>query len=199
MESLLSDLRFGARTLRKSPGLSALAILTFALGIGVNIAIFSVVDAIALRQLGVRDPGRIVRIVAEDPAHLDRGTSSSCFEAQQCRAERTAFEAVAGAERRAVIVREDGESKLLLTNVVSDNYFDVLRVTPSAGRVFAPSDLQTTGAPPVAVISYDYWRRRFAGDASVVGQTIVMTDITCTIVGVLPRGFRGTELFLNPD
>src|SRR5579859_1597267 len=123
METLLNDLRFGVRTLRKSPGFSALAILTFALGIGVNIAIFSVVDAVALRHLGVAEPGRIVRVYDEDPAHRDRGSNSSWIEMRQFRAERTAFEAIAGAERRGVIVREDGEPKLLLTNVVSDNYF----------------------------------------------------------------------------
>jgi predicted permease len=199
METLLDDLRFGVRTLRKSPGFSALTILTFALGIGVNIAIFSVVDAVSLRQLGVRDAGRIVRIFNEDPAHRDRGSRSSWLETRHFRTEHTAFEAIAGAERRGVIVREDGEPKLLLTNVVSDNYFDVMRVTPAAGRTFAPSELQASGAPPVAVISYAYWQRRFGGDRSAVGQTMVMTDVTCTIIGVLPRDFRGTELFLNPD
>lgn len=199
METFLKDLRFGARTLRKTPGFSALAILTFALGIGVNIAIFSVVDAVALRRLGVAEPGRIVRIFNEDPAHRDRGTESSWFETQQFNAERTAFESIAGAERRAVIVREDGEPKLLLTNVVSDNYFDVMRVTAAAGRMFAPSEFQSAGAPPVAVLSYDYWQRRFGGDRAAVGQTMVMTGVTCTIIGVLPRDFRGTELFLNPD
>jgi putative ABC transport system permease protein len=199
METLLNDLRFGVRTLSKSPGFSALAILTFALGIGVNIAIFSVVDAVALRRLGVADPGRIVRVYNEDPAHPDRGTVSSWLETRQFSTERTAFEAIAGAERRAVIVREDGEPKLLLTNVVSDNYFDVMRVTPAAGRVFVASDLPGAGAPPVAMISYQYWQRRFGGDRAAVGQTLVMTGVDCTIVGVLPREFRGTELFLNPD
>jgi ABC-type lipoprotein release transport system permease subunit len=199
METLLNDLRFGARTLGKAPGFSALAILTFALGIGANIAIFSVVDAVALRQLGVAEPGRIVRIFNEDPAHLDRGSRSSWLEVQQFRTERTAFDAVAGAERRGVIVREDGEPKLLLTNVVSDNYFDVMRVTPAAGRTFAPGELQAPGTPPVAVISYEYWQRRFAGEHAAIGQTVVMTGVTCTIIGVLPRDFRGTELFLNPD
>jgi predicted permease len=199
METLLTDLRVGVRTLWKSPGFSALAILTFALGIGVNVAIFSVVDAVALRRLGVAEPGRIVRIFNEDPMHPDRGRVSSWFEAQQFRTERIAFAAVAGAERRAVIVREDGEQKLLLTNVVSDNYFDVMRVTPAAGRVFAPSELQSPGAAPIAVISYDYWQRRFGRDPAAVGQTMAMTGVGCTIVGVLPRDFRGTELFLNPD
>lgn len=199
METLLNDLRFGVRSLRKSPGFSALAIWTFALGIGVNVAIFSVVDAVALRHLGVAEPGRIVRIFNEDPAHRDRGRTSSWFELQQLRAERTAFEAIAGAERRAVIVRENGEPKLLLTNVVSDDYFDVMRLAPVAGRLFTPSDLQAPGAAPVALISYDYWQRRFAADPAAVGQAMVMTGVSCTIVGVVPRDFRGTELFLNPD
>jgi predicted permease len=199
MDTLLNDLRMGARTLAKSPGFSVLAILTFALGIGVNVAIFSVVDAVALRQIGVADPGRIVRIFNDDPAHPDRGSTSSWLEAQSFRTERAVFESIAGAERRAVIVRESGEPKLLLTNVVSDTYFDVMRVTPPVGRVFTPAELQAPGAPPIAAISYDYWQRRFGGDPSVVGQTMAMSGVSCTIIGVLPRDFRGTELFLNPD
>jgi len=199
MDTLLQDLRFGARMLRKSPGFSALAVATFALGIGVNIAMFSVVDAVVLRSLGVADPGRIVRILNEDPSHLDRGDASSWIETARFNGESRAFAGVTAADRRAVIVKQDGEERRLLTNVVSNNYFDVMQVTPAAGRMFTSKELSQTGAPPLVILSYDYWQRQYLGDRQVVGRTIVASDVPCVVLGVLPRSFRGTELFLNPD
>ena len=199
METLLQDLRFGVRMLRKSPGFSALAVATFALGIGVNIAMFSVVDAVVLRSLGVADPGRIVRILNEDPSHLDRGDLSSWVETQRFDGESRAFAGVVAADRRAVIVKQDGDERRLLTNVVSNNYFDVMQVAPAAGRMFTSRELSQPGAPPLVILSYDYWQRQYLGDPQVVGRTIVASDVACVVLGVLPRSFRGTELFLNPD
>src|SRR6266540_639923 len=199
MDSTWQDLRFALRMLRKSPGFSATAILTFALGIGVNVAIFSVIDAAAMRPLGVAAPDRMVRILNEDAAHPDRASFSSWIEIQRFRTESTAFAGVAGADRRAVIVKQDDEARMLLANVVSDNYFDVFQVTPAAGRTFTPAELSSASAAPLMVLSYDYWQRRYNGDSSIVGQTIVASDTVCVVLGVLPRAFRGTELFLNPD
>lgn len=199
MNALLQDLRFGLRMLRRTPAVSALAIVTIALGVGVNIAIFSVVDAIALRQIGVAQPDRIVRILNYDASHRDRGVRSSWIEFERFRTETGAFTAIAAAERRGVIVRENGEARLLLANVVSDTYFDVMQVTPSAGRTFLPADFGTPGASPLVLISYDYWQRQFQGDPQIAGRTIVASDVACVVLGVLPRSFRGSELFLNPD
>lgn len=198
MNVIGQDVRFALRMLRKSPGLSTIAILTFALGIGVNVSIFSVVDAIALRPLAVRDADRIVRIFNQDPAHPERGIASSWIEAEAMRAEARGFAAVTAVDRRAVMVKEDDETRMLLTNVVAENYFDVFRITPQAGRVFSAADSATT-SQPVVVLSYDYWQRRYNADPAIVGQTIVATDVACTVLGILPRSFRGTELFLNPD
>ena len=199
MNYLAQDLRFGVRMLRKSPAVSAIAVLTFALGIGVNVTIFSVVDAVALRPLDVPEAGRIVGILNEDPAHPERGASSSWVELQALRTESGAFAGITAADRRAVIVREQDETRLLLTNVVSDNYFDVFRVAPVAGRTFSPTEAGAPNAPPVMLLSYEYWQRRYNGDPGVVGQTIVASDVATTVLGILPRNFRGTELFLNPD
>lgn len=196
---MFQDLRYAFRLLRKAPGFSAIAALTFAVGVGVNLAIFSIVDAIALRGLGVANPDRVVRILNVDAAHADRPDNSSWLEVSRFRGETRAFAAIAASDRRAVIIKEHGEARMLLTNVVSDDYFDVMRVTPAAGRVFRPADLAAKGAPPVVMISYDYWRQHYGGDPHVIGQTMVATDVACVIVGVLPRNFRGTELFLNPD
>jgi putative ABC transport system permease protein len=198
MGSIVQDVKFGLRMLRKSPGFSALAILTFALGIGVNVAIFSVVDAIALRPLSVVDAGRIVKLVNEDVSHPDRGDSSSWIEAQRFDTER-ALAAVTAVDRRAVIVKQGGDAHRLLVNVVANNYFDVFRVAPTVGRVFTTVELAAPDASPVAVLSYDYWRRQYNSDPNIVGRTITASDVACVIVGILPRTFRGTELFLNPD
>jgi predicted permease len=185
--------------LRTSPAVSAIAILTFALGIGVNVAIFSVVDAIALRPLAVPDADRIVRILNQDPAHPERGASSSWIELQAMRTESRAFAGVTAADRRAVMVKERDETRLLLTNVVSDNYFDVLRVSPGVGRAFTAAEAGAPSSQPVILLSYQYWQRRYKADPGIVGQTIVASDVACTVLGVLPRTFRGTELFLDPD
>lgn len=185
--------------LRKSPAVSAIAILTFALGIGVNVTIFSVVDAIALRPLDVPEADRIVKILNQDPAHPERGASSSWIELQAMRTESRALAGVTAADRRAVMVKEDDETRLLLTNVVSDNYFDVFRVSPGVGRAFTAAEAGAPNSPPVLLLSYEYWQRRYNGDPGIVGQTIVASDVACTVLGVLPRTFRGTELFLNPD
>lgn len=199
MDTLLQDLRFGLRMLRKSPGFSALAVLTFALGIGVNTAIFSVVDAVALRPLAIAASDRIVRVLNEDPAHPDRGDLSSWIEVTHFRTESRAFAGVAASDRRAVIVKHDDAAQLLLANVVSDNYFDVFQVTPAVGRTFTPTELSAAGAAAVVVLSYDYWQRQYNGDRQIVGHTIIASDVACLVLGVLPRRFRGTELFLNPD
>jgi putative ABC transport system permease protein len=199
MGSLLQDVRFGLRLIRQSPGFAVLAILTFALGIGVNVAIFSIVDAIVLRPIAVNDPDRIVRILNEDPAHRDRGNRSSWIEIGRFNAESRAFTGVTASDRRGVIVRDGDDTRLLLVNVVADNYFDVFQLTPAAGRTFTSAEAARAGAPPMVVLSYDLWRRQYNSDPHIVGQTITASDVACLVVGVLPRTFRGTELFLNPD
>jgi predicted permease len=199
MDRFLQDLRFGLRIIRRSPGFSAPVVLTFALGIGVNTAIFSVVDAMVLRPLAVAHPDRIVRIFNEDPAHADRGTMSSWLEVDRFRSDSGAFAAVAASDRRAVIVKHGDEARLLLANVVSDNYFDVFQVRPVAGVTFTSAATNRLDAPPTVVISYDYWQRQYSADPGIVGQTIVASDVACLVAAVLPRTFRGTERALNPD
>ena len=147
--------------LRTSPAVSAIAILTFALGIGVNVTTFSVVDAIALRPLAVPDADRIVRILNQDPAHPERGVSSSRIELQ---AMRTESRALTAADRRAVMVKEGDETRLLLTNVVSDNYFDVLRVSPGVGRAFTAAEAGAPSSQPVILATSS---ERHVGDVLV--------------------------------
>ena len=199
MGSLLQDVRFGLRLIRQSPGFAGLAILTFALGIGVNVAIFSIVDAILLRPTAVADPDRIVRVFNEDPAHPDRGNRSSWIEIGRFNMESRAFAGVTASDRRAVVVRNGEDTRLLLVNVVANNYFDVFEVAPAMGRTFTTAEAARPDAAPMVVLSYDLWRRDYNSDPQIVGRTIIASDVACLVVGVLPRAFRGTELFLNPD
>jgi putative ABC transport system permease protein len=199
MDTLLRDLRFGLRMLHKSPGFSALVVLTFALGIGVNTTIFSVVDAVAFRPLAVAAPDRVVRVLNTDPTHTDRGTASSWIEVQHLRTESQAFAGIAASDRRAVIVKHDDEARLLIANVVSDNYFDVFQVTPAVGRTFTPAEPRAPGVGPVVLLSYDFWQRQYNADRQIVGQTIIASDVACLVLGVLPRSFRGTEPFVSPE
>ena len=199
MGSLLQDVRFGLRLIRQSPGFAGLVILTFALGIGVNVAIFSIVDAILLRPIAVADPDRIVRIFNEDPAHPDRGNRSSWIEVGRFDTETRAFAGVTASDRRAVVVRAGEDTRLLLVNVVANNYFDVFEVAPAVGRTFTTAEAARPDAAPMVVLSHDLWRREYNSDPQIVGRTIIASDVACLVVGVLPRTFRGTELFLNPD
>jgi putative ABC transport system permease protein len=198
MDTLWQDVRFGLRMLFKAPVVSVLAIVTCALGIGVNMAIFSVVDAVALRRIGVDDAERIVRVINEDPTHVDRGNLSSWIELHRFGTASNAFAGIAGSDRRAVIVKDRDQAHRLLTNVVSDNYFDVFQLTPAAGRVFTAGAIAQSHTPAI-VLGYDYWQRQYSGNPEIVGQTIVASEVPCVVLGVLPRSFRGTELFVNPD
>lgn len=199
MDALLQDLRFGLRMLVKSPGSSALVALTFALGIGVNLVIFSVADAVAFRPLGVAHADRIVRILNRDATHPERGDESSWMEVAQFRTETRAFAAIAAADRRGVVVKDRDEAHRLIVNVVSDTYFDVFQVNPAAGRTFSSAELRGTDSSPLVLLSYDYWQRQYQGAPQIVGRTIVASDVACRVLGVLPRTFRGTELSVDPD
>jgi predicted permease len=200
LETLLQDMRFGLRMLRKNPGFTAIAVFTLALGIGVNIASFSVADAIALRPLGVEDPGRLVRISnSKISGAYDANPGSSLAEYETFRAQSRSVVDIAASDRRSVLLRRGKEARLLLANIVSPNYFAVLRVRPILGRVFGEDEFQSPDAPHLVLFSYDFWRREFNGDPQIVGKTVIANHFECMVIGILPRNYRGTEPILNPD
>jgi putative ABC transport system permease protein len=200
LEQLLQDIRFGLRMLRKSPGFTAAAVLTLALGIGPNIAMFSIADAVALRPLAVEDTARIVRISnTKVSGAFDADPSSSWPEYEAFRTANRSLSGIAASDRRRVLLRRGEEARLLLANVVSPNYFDVLRVKPILGRVFGEGEFQVPDAPHVIVFSYDFWQREFNRDPRIVGTTVIANQLECLVIGILPRSYRGTEHMLNPD
>lgn len=211
MRVLLQDLGYAFRQLRKTPGFTVTALLTLALGIGANSAIFTLVNAIMLRNLPVTDPGTLVRIGDQDDCCVNNSWNDhgdySLFATdtyELFKKNLPEFEELAameaGYDYRPIIVRRSGPqtvAKSVVGTFVSGNYFRVFGLSPAAGRLFADADDQK-GAPITAVMSYDAWQQDYAGDSSVVGSTFYINTKPATIIGVAPKGFYGDRIDTNP-
>jgi putative ABC transport system permease protein len=193
LEEFLQDLRYGFRLLRKNPGFSAIVILALALGLGANTALFSLFHSVLLGALPVRNPEQLV-VLSTVNENADSITSFSYPMYRELRDRNAVFSgmiAQAGAEMNASYA---GESEKAKGELVSGNYFEMLGVRPWRGRLFSQADDQTPGGHPVAVLSYDYWQRRFGGDPGIVGGKLILNNRPMTVVGVTPPGFYGTDL-----
>src|SRR3989442_9969138 len=196
MSTLLQDLRYGLRMLAKNPGFTTVAVLTLALGIGANTAIFSLLDQVLLRSLPVAEPERLVTLheaewrggwstsdnhemVYSYPHYKDVRDQIPFFDGVIARAGLPLSATAAGTSERA-----QGE-------IVSGNYFPVLGVRPALGRLLDAGDDGLPGASPVAVLSYGYWSRPFGANPQVVGQKVVLNSYPFTVGGVAARGFNG--------
>jgi putative ABC transport system permease protein len=200
METLLQDIRYGFRMLRKTPGFTVVAIVTLALGIGANVAIFSFVDELWLRPMPVPHADQLVRIFTSNPSskgEIERGWNSYPDFADLRTSAKT-LSGVALIERRGALYDDGVQNNLVTAAVLSDNFFDVLQPVPALGRTFTENELKSPQALPV-MLSYPFWRRQFGGDVSLVGRTIVVDRQQVAVVGILPRGFRGTEAMQVPD
>ena len=195
LQDLLQDLRFGLRMLRKSPGFTAVAVLTLALGIGANTAIFSIVDSLLLRPLPVKDPGQLT-VLAFQQGNGPLLTPFSIADYRDIRAQTTnAFSDMLGYQVGLDGLSINGEAERVLTNYVAGNYFSMLGLKPYLGRLILPSEGQTPGADPVIVLSYSYWENRFSGDRSIIGKKVLINGQSSTVVGVAPPGFDGVWLY----
>jgi putative ABC transport system permease protein len=185
MTGLTQDLRYAVRTLGRSPGYTLVALLTLALGIGANTAIFSMIRGVILRPLPYRDGERLVFL--EQPASL-AGVQDSRFSVQELadyRSQVRSLEGIVEYHSMPFILLGDGEPSRVQTGVVSANFFDVLGTAPLRGRAFREGEDQP-GAEPVLMLSYEYWMNRLGGDPAVVGRTFEMNDRIHTVIGVLP-------------
>lgn len=199
METLLHDVRYAFRMLRKTPGFTVVTILTLALGIGTNVAIFSFVDELWLRPMPVPHADQLVRLFTSNPSskgEIERGWSSYP-DFIDLRSAKT-LSGVALLERRGALYDDGVENHLVTAAVLSDNFFDVLQPVPALGRTFTENELKSPQALPV-MLSYPFWRRQFGSDVSLAGRTIVVDRQPVVVVGILPRGFRGTEAIQVPD
>ena len=187
MRTLLQDLRFAARVLWKSPGVTAVAVVALTLGIGANTAIFSVVNGVLLRPLPYPEPERLV-LVNE---HSERVPQMSVAYPNfvDWRAQQTVFEQMAATQSQSYNLSGAGEAERLPGRNVSPEFFAALGVSPALGRVFTEEE-NAPGRERVAVISHGLWQRRFGGDAGILGRAVTLNGQPFTVVGVLPQGFR---------
>ena len=204
MESFLQDLRYGFRMLRMSPSFTAVAVITLALGIGANTAVFSVIDAVMLKMLPVGHADQLV--VVGDPSRTGSTSNGTpqldLFSYPLYRELRDNNQVFSGMFASAGLGRLDArldgqssdETDLPRTRIVTGNYFSVLEVPALIGRTFTAQDDVSRGGNPVVVISYGYWKRRFGLDPSVVGRTIRLNKYPLTIIGITASGFSGDEV-----
>src|SRR5687768_1444893 len=194
MREIASDLRFAARMLAKNPGFSAVIVLTLALGIGANTAIFSLMDQVLLRPLPVRAPEQLVILdgpgIFSGNSEGDESFSYPMYVALRDHGG-TAFSSVVARFEADTTLTWRGRTERASAEAVSGNYFADLGLAPSLGRAIGPDDDRTPGAHPVVMLGHGYWQRRFGSDPGVVGQVLSVNGQPMTIVGVAPGGFRG--------
>jgi predicted permease len=193
MHSLISDIRYGLRNFLKRPGFTAIAIVTLALGIGANTAIFSLVNTVLLRPLPVSEPEQLTEVYGTLHKGADY-TIQSYLNYKDYRDRNDVFSGLIAYRFAPLSVSHDGRNERLWGYLVSGNYFEVLGIQPARGRWFAPEEDKTPGTHPVAVITYACWEKRFASDPNIVGHAISLNGHVFTVVGVAPRGFSGTEV-----
>ncbi len=195
VDELRQDVTYGTRTLRTSPGFTATAVITLALGIGANTAVFSLTDAVLFKPLpGVQAPQRLIALYSDDreTANVEyQGISYPDYLDLRVVGEAPAD--LAAFLRFSFILTDRDAADAVVGDFVSGSYFSVLGTTPEVGRLLGPAD-DRAGGPLVAVVGYRLWQERFGGDPTVVGQTITLNGEVWTIVGVTPRGFRGSLL-----
>ncbi|MBO0720929.1 MAG: ABC transporter permease, partial [Blastocatellia bacterium] len=203
IEDIIQDLRYGLRTLRKSPGFTAVAVLSLALGIGANTALFSVVDPLMIKSLPVKTPEQLVVLNTVD----QRGDLRDRFSYPMFEQLRTRTQVFSGIFAESWFARgvemsspEPGSQReKVKMKLVSGEYFQVLGVSAILGRTLTTADNQTPGAHPVAVLSNSFWKRRFAGDVSVIGKGIELEGQEFAVVGVTAPDFFGDEVGAGPD
>ncbi len=199
MTTFLHDLRFAIRLLLKKPTFTALAVVTLALGIGLNTAVFSVVEALMLRPLpGVREADRLAQLYRKWPG-MEYGSNSIPHWKDLRERTKDFFSDVVTWKFTLVSIAAGGRPERVMSQVVSANYFGMLGVGAVRGRVFIPSEDVGELAHPIAVLSYAAWQRRFGGSNDVIGKSIIVNGIAYTVVGVAPREFRGGIPIITPE
>jgi putative ABC transport system permease protein len=189
---MFRDLRFAVRMFGKNPGTTAVAVISLAIAIGPNCALFSVVDRLFLRPYSVRNIERIFRpdLLTDTPGVMDLLSYPDLLDYQAQAGEVGQF---AAADKRTAVVNSGGRREVVQMNPVSENYFSMLGVNAVVGRALRESDAHIEGPPPVA-ISYSLWQRQFGGTDDAVGKTLLVNGRVFSLVGIMPRGFRGPGL-----
>ena len=188
IEDFFRDIRYGLRMVAKSPGFIAAAVLTLALGIGANIAIFSVVNAVLVRPLPYRDAGRLVMLWSTEPKKGWRGQASP-LDFVTWRQESRSFESLAAIRPNSAILTGRGEPVRLSGGQISAGFFETLGIAPQLGRIFAPAEYRP-GGERVVLIAHGLWQERFGSDPGIIGRSIRLSDELFTVVGVMPDALQ---------
>jgi predicted permease len=197
--TITQDLGFGLRLLIRSPGYTAVAVLSIGLGIGINTMTFSGVNTVLWKPLPFEEPSRVVNVFTTDSRNTGFLPVMSRLNFLDYREKNTVFSGMVSIMGTPLALSDTGaQPETVQGQLVTGNFFEVLGVKPAIGRVFRPEEDKTPGTHLVAVLSYDGWQRYFAGDPGVVGRTITLNRQLFTVVGVAPRGFRGINLFGRP-
>src|ERR1700704_1328362 len=207
-EDLLKDLRYATRQFARNPVFTAVAVASLAVGIGANTAIFSVMNAVMLKSLPVRDPQGLVMLTDPNTSGVNIGMSGgergmlTYAEFVQVRDHATTLSGLCAAQAemsRWQVRIAGGQTEETHARLVSEEYFSVLGVDPAIGRFFTRDDAKSPGQDPYAVISYDYWQKRFGGNVSVLGTPIKVVNANLTVIGVAAPGFTGESVGNEPD
>lgn len=196
IESVAADVRYAIRNFRRNPGFFVVACLSIAIGIAANTTVFSIANTVLLGDLPVRDPGRLFSL--RNTVH---NTTFSYGDYREFASLATVFEGVTATYPivPASISNADAQPERIFGQLVSGNYFEVVGVTPALGRTFRRDEDEVPGRNPVVVLGHQLWKRRYSGDASIVGRSILLSGSPYTVIGVAPRGFSGTLRGLAPD
>jgi putative ABC transport system permease protein len=197
---MIQEIRHAVRLLARTPGFTAIAVLSLAIGIGTNAALFSFHDAIMWRPLPVRDPASVVTVTTEDRDDRRPNADVSYPNYRDLRSASTSFDGLVAFQLATVSFarsrQANRESRLGM--LVSENFFDVLGVTPLLGRTFTPDEGRVPGRDAVVVLGYDFWKNALGEDRSIVGRLVVMNGVDFTVIGVLPEHFTGMDQFIRP-
>ncbi|MGA9770172.1 MAG: ABC transporter permease [Blastocatellia bacterium] len=205
MDTLWQDFRYGIRTLVKNPGFTVIAVMTLALGLGANTAIFSLTDQILLRMLPVEKPQELVVLSSPGPKSgrvWSDGDGAAPFSYPLYKLVRDKNNVFSGLLARFAVslsVAGEGQTERADGELVSGNYFEVLGVRPALGRVFNDEDDRVAGAGTVVVLSHGYWTRHFGADPNILNKTLTVNGVLMTVVGVAREGFTGVQVGQTPD
>jgi len=197
-ESVLADLRYAVRWLRKSPGFTVIAVASLAIGIGFNTALFAVVDALLFKPLPVAAPERLVDVFTSDSTGSVTFSTSSYPDYLDLQAQNEVFDGIVGYSPMLAALNLDKRSRLAIGEIVSGNYFQIFGVPAALGRTIRPED-DAPSAPPVVMVSHRYWTRDLGSAPDAIGGTMRIRGNRYTIVGVAPAGFNGMVPMLSPE
>ena len=198
LDDLLRDVKFALRQLWKAPSFAVTAMLTLALGIGANTAIFSLVNSLLLKPLPVPNPEQIATLVPrENNGPLLQTLSWNEYKQVRAQSGRSFSDVFADSPNLDGLAAQGQQPERIMTEYVSGNFFDGLGLKAAAGRLFLPSEGETLGQDAVIVLGYDYWKQKFDGDPNVVGRPVWLDGHPLTIIGVAPKGFPGMQLLLT--